>query len=277
MAGRFQGMRILITGASEGIGRAAARAFAAEGATVIAVARSEERLRSLASEAGADGRVVAIPADVGDAASMSVMAERVLREWGTPDVVVANAGIGLDALFSETTDEALREVFEVNVFGAVRTVRPFLGGMIERGSGRVLLISSVVGKRGTPHYSAYSASKFALHGMADALRAELRGTGVSVGVVCPSSTDTAFDSRKMRQGPRQEAVRVARHSAESVARAILRMAASRRREHVLSVEGKLMLLASRLAPGFIDWLLGRVLVARRPRPGGGRQGEGQQG
>ena len=183
------GRLVLITGASAGIGRVTALAFAALGDRVVAVARSADKLDTLRGESE---RIIPIVADVTDGPAMEAMAARVLDEHGVPDVVIANAGIGLDALFVETTDEALRRVLEVNVVGVYRTARPFVGPMCERGSGRILLVSSIVGKRGVPHYTGYSASKFALHGIADALRGELWGSGVSVGVVCPASTETDF-------------------------------------------------------------------------------------
>jgi short-subunit dehydrogenase len=250
---------VLITGASEGIGRAAALRFAARGDRVVAVARGAERLASLASEAGA-GRVIAESADVADPRSMDALSERVLARHGVPDVVVANAGIGLDARFCFMREEDMRAVFEVNVFGLVRTVKPFLPGMLERRSGRVLLVSSIVGKRGIPHYAAYSASKFALHGLADALRAELWRSGVSVGVVCPASTETAFADHARRAGPPQRRVRPRRHTADSVAQAIVSMAGSRRRERILGVEAKLLTFADLVAPGLVDAILARALT-----------------
>lgn len=252
------GRLVLITGASEGIGRAAALGFAARGDRVVAVARHAERLQSLAAEA-AGGMILPLVADVTDPMSIAAAAAGVQSEAGLPDVVVANAGIGLDARFTEMSDEDLRVVFEVNVFGLVRTVRAFLPEMLRRGSGRILLVSSIVGKRGIPHYSAYSASKFALHGIADALRAELWGSGVTVGVVCPASTETAFQEHARKSGPPQRRVRPRRHSAESVARAIVRMADSRRREQILGVEAKLMVLADLLLPGLVDRILARTL------------------
>ncbi len=255
---------VLITGASAGIGLASARAFVAEGARVIGLARSAERLAAIAVELGGPARFVAVPADVASGPSMEAAARRVLDEVGCPDVIVANAGIGLDALFQNTSDAALRSVFEVNVFGVFRTVRPFLPAMLRRGSGRIVIVSSVVGERGIPYYSAYSASKFALAGMADALRTELVGSGVSVGLVCPTTTESEFQTRLLREGPGQRRVRLRRHSAESAARAIVAMARSRRRKRVLSLEGKFLALAGKLAPGLVDRALGRML--RRAKP-----------
>ena len=99
--------------------------------------------------------------------------------------------------------------------------------------------------------------------MADALRAELWNSGVSIGVICPSSTDTGFQDRTIKQGAAQRRVRVRRHSAESVGRAIARMATSRRSEALLGVESKLMIFADAIAPRLVDWLLARTLT-RRP-------------
>ena len=260
MAIDLAGKHVLITGASWGIGHAAARAFVAEGAVVLAVARSKDRLDALAAELGGPARVATFVADVSDGPAMEALARTVIAGHGVPDVVIANAGLGMDARFEATTDDDLRKIFEVNVFGVVRTIRPFLPGMVARGRGRILVVSSVVGKRGIPNYAAYSGSKFALHGMADALRPELYGTGVTVGIVCPSSTTTEFAERKLRSGPPQKNVRVQKHSAESVARALVRMARSRRREMILSPEGKLMNAVNRLAPGLLDWILAKALV-----------------
>jgi short-subunit dehydrogenase len=250
---------ILLTGASSGIGRAAALRFAARGDRLLALARTSEALEQLAAEC--DG-ILPIVADVADAASMQSATRRILIEHGLPDAIVANAGIGLDALFHETTDEALHRLLEVNVVGVFRSVRPFVEPMLERGSGRIVIVSSIVGKRGVPHYAGYSASKFALHGAADALRAELWGSGVTVGLLCPSSTETSFRANGLRAGPQQNQKRPLRRSADYVARAVVAMADSRRREVVLGLESKLMCLIDAVAPGAIDWVMARALTRR---------------
>ena len=256
------GKTVLITGGSEGIGRAAAKMFAGRGDLVIATARTQPRLDELVAECP-PGRVIPRVADVADAAGMEALAAEVIEKHGVPDVVIANAGIGLDARVEETSDEQMARVLEINVMGVLRTVRPFISGMVSRGSGRILLISSVVGKRGIPHYTAYSASKFALQGMAESMRPELAGTGVTVGLIYPSSTESQFDQRKLRNGPKQKGTRLARHSAESVARAIVSMADSRRREMVLSLEGKAMAWVNKLSPALMDWILARALMKGR--------------
>ncbi len=260
--GRFQDKLVLITGASAGIGKVTAQEFVRQGARVIGTGRNLERLNKVRDEIGAD-HFVPVVADVADAGSMASMVTRILGEVGLPDIVIANAGIGHDAHFVDTSEEAWRELFDTNVFGVVRTVRPFVPGMIERGSGRVLLISSVVGKRGIPHYAAYSASKFALDGLADVLRVELVGTGVTLGTVYPSSTVSEFQERTARVGMDRRPKRPKRHPTIKVARAILQMAASTRPEMLLSFEGNFMVLVDKVSPRLVDWILSRVLQRRK--------------
>jgi dehydrogenase/reductase SDR family protein 7B len=260
MAFDLHGKNALVTGASEGIGLATAKRFVELGANVWALARNRERLEALSAELGGPPRLVPVAADVSDGPAMEAVTGRILSELGVPDVIVANAGISLDARFENTTDEDLESVYQVNVFGLVRSIRPFLPAMKERGSGRIIFVSSVIGKRGIPNYTAYSGSKFALHGMAEALRPELTRTGVKVGIVCPSSTESELRHRMKRIGPQQSDSRIRRHSAESVADAIVKMVRSGKREMVLSAEGKLMHWINRISPGLMDRILAKALV-----------------
>ncbi|MDH3626030.1 MAG: SDR family NAD(P)-dependent oxidoreductase [Acidobacteriota bacterium] len=254
------GRLVLLTGGSAGIGRAAAIRFVENGDRLVVVARNREALESLAKELGEDN-CIPFAADLTETNDADALTH-LLTGIGTPDVIVANAGIGLDARFAETTDEALERVFDLNVVAVYRTVRPHIDDMVRRGSGRILFVSSIVGKRGIPNYSAYSGSKFALTGIAEALRVELRKTGVTVGVVYPSSTETGFQDHLLREGPGQNRKRLRRHSADSVARAIVKMAGSRRRERVLSLEARFLNIANRLSPAAVDALLARALMRK---------------
>jgi dehydrogenase/reductase SDR family member 7B len=262
LATSLAGKLALVTGASSGIGRATSAAFVARGARVVAVARRQPALESLSAELGGLTHLVPLAADVTDPAAMEALVARVIAAAGLPDVIVANAGVGLDARFEATTDELWREVLEVNLLGVVRTVRAFLPQMVERGRGRIVIVSSIVGKRGTPHYAAYAASKFALHGMADALRAELVGSGVTVGLICPGSTETEFRAHQLGHGPSQRPVRPVRRSAEWVAERVVRLARSGRAESVPGLEGRLLVWADAVAPRAVDWVLGRMLARR---------------
>ena len=181
-------MHVLITGASSGIGAACAREFASRGARVALVARSADRLAEVASECGGDARPFVC--DVTDEHAVERMADAV-RQWaGTPDVVVNNAGAFVPGGVLETTVDGFRQQLEVNVVSAFSVTRAFLGGMLERGSGRVLMMGSVASVRGYPGGAAYGAAKHAMLGLARALREEAKGTGVSVTTLLPGAVRT---------------------------------------------------------------------------------------
>ncbi|WP_420456690.1 SDR family NAD(P)-dependent oxidoreductase [Rubrivirga sp.] len=184
-------MLVLVTGASRGIGAAVAQAFAARGARLALVARDADALAAVAercAEAGGEAR--AFRCDVTDADAVETMATAV-RDWaGTPDVVVNNAGHFEPGGLLETSPEAFRRQLDVNVVSAFLVTRAFLGGMLARGSGRVLMMGSVASVRGYPGGSAYGAAKHALLGLARAVREETKGTGVSVTTLLPGATRT---------------------------------------------------------------------------------------
>src|SRR5205807_5597067 len=163
------GSRMLITGASQGIGRALAAEAARRGAKVLAAARNDALLRELAAEAG----VEVLRADVTDPAGRQAMADAAQQRLGGLDVLVNNAGIGATGHFALASEERLRQIFEVNVFGLTETTRVCLPLLKKGTNPAVVNISSIVGKRGLPGRSEYSASKFAVQGFSEALRGEL--------------------------------------------------------------------------------------------------------
>jgi short-subunit dehydrogenase len=172
--------RVAITGASRGIGEALARAFAERGATLGLVSRSGEELKALAdSLPGAGHR--ALTADVGDAEDV----RGALEEFGEIDVVVANAGVAHYGRFDELEREAAERMTRVNWLGTVYTVQAALPGMLERGRGHVVIVSSGAALRTFPEAAVYGATKAAQRGFAEALRHELHGTGVSLTTVYP--------------------------------------------------------------------------------------------
>ena len=182
---------VLVTGASSGIGAAVAREFATRGARLALVARSADRLAGVVSECeerGGDAR--AFVCDVTDDRAVEAMADAV-RQWaGTPDVVLNNAGAFVPGGVLETTVDGFRQQLEVNAVSAFAVTRAFLGGMLERGSGRVLMMGSVASVRGYPGGAAYGAAKHAMLGLARALREEAKGTGVSVTTLLPGAVRT---------------------------------------------------------------------------------------
>lgn len=174
--------RVVITGASSGIGEALARHYAAGGARLGLVARRVERLQALiASLPGGPAAHLALPASVTDPASLQAAAQAYVTRIGVPDIIIANAGISVGTLTEEADDlGAFEAVLRTNVLGAVATFQPFLAAMRARGSGTLVGISSVAGVRGLPGAGAYSASKAALSRYLESLRVELRGSGLRV-------------------------------------------------------------------------------------------------
>ena len=190
-------MTVLVTGASQGIGAAVARAFAARGARLALVARSADRLAAVAADCArlgapaGGGAAEPFVCDVTDDAAVEAMAEAVCRWGGVPDVVVNNAGLFEPGSLLETSPAAFRRQMEVNAVSAFLVTRAFWEGMRARGGGRVLMMGSVASVRGYPGGVAYGAAKHALLGLARSLREEAKGTGVSVTTLLPGATRTA--------------------------------------------------------------------------------------
>jgi short-subunit dehydrogenase len=190
------GTRVLVTGASRGLGRALAEAFAWRGATLGLVARSEADLRALADELpGSDHKILI--ADVADRRQIA----SAVAAFGAIDVVVANAGIARYLNFAELSLDAADRMTAVNWLGTLHTVRPALTPMIERGSGHVVIVASGAGLRAFPQASVYGATKAAQLAFARALRHELSGTGVSVTVVLPGELETHLHDHQRDELP----------------------------------------------------------------------------
>jgi NAD(P)-dependent dehydrogenase (short-subunit alcohol dehydrogenase family) len=179
---------VLVTGCSTGIGRATAGMLRARGYRVLATARGADDLAALEAEG-----FETIPLDLGDADSVAACAEAAIeRTGGGPWGLFNNAGFGLPGAVEDLTRDALRAQFEVNLFGTVDLTVRLLPAMRKARSGRIVMNSSVVGFFSLPFRGAYSASKFALEGISDALRRELAGTGVFVSLVEPGPVRTRF-------------------------------------------------------------------------------------
>ena len=185
-------MVVLITGASQGIGAAVALAFAERpGSRLALVSRNEGKLEAVAEQCRTrDAEALVVPCDVTDDAAVDAMAARVHQRLGPPDVLVNNAGLFEPGGFLETSPEAFRRQVEVNAVSAFLVTRAFLPAMLERRSGRILMMGSVASVRGYPGGTAYGAAKHALLGLARSLREETKGTGVGVTTLLPGATLT---------------------------------------------------------------------------------------
>jgi 3-dehydrosphinganine reductase len=199
----IDGKLALVTGGSRGIGLAVSKELAARGASVWIAARDDDRLalarRQIEGVRRSDRQEVGtLTVDVADAAQVSSVLSAFTTETGVPDLLVNCAGVTHPGRFEELDLEIFRWMMEVNYFGTVHVTKAIVPGMIARGSGHIVNISSIAGFLGVYGYSAYGASKFAVAGLSDVLRAEMKPLGIGVSVVFPPDTDTeqlAYESQ----------------------------------------------------------------------------------
>jgi len=247
---------VVITGAAGGMGTALARRFAAAGARLGLLDLHQERLHELeASLQEADTEVVAVPCDVTDAGAVAAAVQTILDTFGRLDVLINNAGITHRSAFADTQISVFRKVMEVNFFGALHCTKAALPHLLQS-RGTIVVISSIAGFSPLFGRSGYAASKYALHGLFESLRCELRQQGVHVLMVCPGFTATGIENNalgadgKPVERPRSTTGRIARP--EEVAEAVFRGVVKKKERIVLSSVGKLAYWISRLAPSFYE-------------------------
>ncbi len=177
---------VLITGCSSGIGRCLAEQLSQSGHIVVATARCVEMLKDLPV-------ALKLPLDVTHPDSVTLAVASTIRQFGRIDVLINNAGYTMLGALEEVSDEETWQVFDVNVFGALRMIRAVIPQMRKQGTGSILNISSIAGRLSTPVNGTYSATKFALEALSDALRLELEPFGIRVVVVEPGAIQTRFD------------------------------------------------------------------------------------
>lgn len=253
MDNTFQNKVVVVTGASTGIGRETALAFAAAGAKVVLAARNEAQLRELA---GGNPQFLVVPTDVTHDDDVCRLVEATLAKWGRVDILVNNAGFGIRAELEKTAFEDAKRLMDVNVLGVIRCAQAVLPHMKKQGSGQIVNVGSVLSVVATPGNSVYSASKFAVRALSDAWRIELRGTGVDVILIMPGYTDTPFFENQVRYGgPVRVGPIKGGQSPAKVARTILRACRLRKREVALTIPGKFGVWAKRWCPWLIDYAL----------------------
>jgi short-subunit dehydrogenase len=251
---RLPGLRVLVTGASQGIGRALVVEAAKRGAKVLAAARSEALLAELAAEVRkAHGVVETVHADVTKPEDRQAMVDAAVKHYGGLDILVNNAGIGATGHFMDSEPEVLRAIFETNFFGVTETVRVFLPLLKQGVTPAIVNISSIVGKRALPARSLYSSSKFAVSGFSEAIRAELAKDGIDVLVVSPGLTQTNFSQNMLEQKAKMQFDHLRGMTSEQVAIATLRTIEKGKLDVTLTLKGKLLILVNRFFPWFVDW------------------------
>lgn len=252
---------VIITGASSGIGLACAKAFAREKAIVVLAARSLDKLEEIAGDLDPEGsRSLVVKTDVSIEEDCRHLVERTVETFGRIDILVNNAGISMRALFEEVEVPVLKRIMEVNFWGTVYCTKSALP-YIRESKGTIVGISSIAGFHGLPGRSAYSASKFAMHGFLESIRIENMRRGVHVLVLAASFTASnirrnALDAHGNMQGetPRREEKLT---SPERVAKNVLRSIRKKKRNRIMTLEGQLMVFFQRISPMVTDYVIFR--------------------
>ena len=245
----------VVTGASSGIGRELCQMLANENAIVLAVARRSERLQELVSACPSD-TVHPIVGDITDDSTRQQIADELAQfRGGACDLLVNNAGIGAIGPFAEASPDRLRKIMEVNFFAPVELARLLLPSLRKGNNSVICNISSVLGHRAVPDKSEYCASKFAMHGFSDSLRAELASENIQVTLVSPSTTKSEFFDQLIETDAASQSKSIGSWPPRRVAAAALRAIKSRRSEVICSIGGKALVYADRIAPPLMNRVL----------------------
>ncbi|NTW00447.1 MAG: SDR family NAD(P)-dependent oxidoreductase [Oscillochloris sp.] len=248
---------VIITGASAGIGAATARVFAAAGARVVLAARSADALERLAVTLS--GHPMVVPTDVGDAAQCHALVEQAMAVCGQVDILINNAGIGLAGPVAELATGDIERAIAVDLLGPLHLSQAVIPIMRRQGSGQIINVSSVLAAQTLPYLGGYAAAKSALERLSEALRMELRGSGVAVSVLRPGTTRTEFSQRRLGRGSERRRVAPKGVLPEMVAQALLRVAHQEPRLAYVTFGDQLALLVARLIPGVIEQVLSRTI------------------
>jgi dehydrogenase/reductase SDR family member 7B len=261
---KIQGKIAWITGASSGIGKALAEELFSRGAIVILSARSEGKLEVIKAhfDSFGEGRCFVVPCDVTQAESISQAIDKIKKTVSRVDILINNAGVSQRSLGLDTSLQVDRELFEVNFFGTVMVTKGLLPWMISCGGGHVVVMSSMAGKYGFRMRSAYAASKHALHGFFETLRAELHDKNIQVTMICPGrvKTDISIHSL-MGDGKvygRMDEGQARGVPVEKCARIVARAIERNRKEVFIGRPELFLLLVKRALPCLYYWIVNRV-------------------
>jgi short-subunit dehydrogenase len=256
------GARLILTGASGGIGRFLARLAAARGARLILAGRKREVLEEIAAPLQARGCDVATMAgDLTNAGDMQALMQMAKDRFGGLDVLINNAGVSSFGHFATSTEPILREIMEVNFFAPAELMR-LAAPLLRRGNRPAIVnVSSMCARRGVPAWSEYSASKFALAGLTESLRAEFARFDIDVLLVVPGLTQTDFASHSLRRDGRMQIDFAGGMPPENVAASVLRGLERGKSEIVLGREARWLLRVNRFLPRLVDRLMARRVRA----------------
>jgi len=250
--------RILLTGASAGIGEVLASLLANEGADLVLLARRKERLQKISEkikQQQRSGKVILIDGDITVPEVRHRAVQSAVKQLGGLDILINNAGVGATALIENTTQETLRRMFEVNFFALFELTQLALPHLKRGTQPMVVNLSSVVGLRGVPHYGAYGAAKFAVSGLSEVMRAEFAQNGIDVLLVCPGTTQTEFfdvlyQSTSAPSLPKHRPV-----TSEHVAVRIVRAMKRGTHKIIPYFPAAFLEKLNRFFPRFVDWVM----------------------
>jgi NAD(P)-dependent dehydrogenase (short-subunit alcohol dehydrogenase family) len=275
MRRNLQDMVVVITGASAGIGKALAEALHARGARLALAARRLDRISELVSRLGSD-RHIAVQTDVSDQAQCESLVAKTLDRFGGLDTLVCNAGYGVLRPVADTPADEIMQMFRTNVFGTTDCIRAAVPHMRRRQisggyRGQVMIVSSVVARRGLPFYGVYSATKAAQLSLAEAMRVELKSDAIAVTSVHPIGTDSVFGDAARRAAKHNRGIKQLPHevrqSAETVARKMVDAIEAPRPEVWPFGPSRIAVSVGTLIPGLVDRVMSkRVAVEEVPTP-----------
>ncbi len=250
--------RVMITGASSGIGWHLAKQFALENANIIVCARRKDRLEELANSIqSAGGKCHIVTGDITQVDTRARLLQTCQTELGGLDILINNAGVGAMGRFDEATPERLRQIFEVNFFSAVNLIRESLP-MLRAGQTPIIVnMGSVLGHRAVPLKSEYCAAKFAMHGFTDALRAELSQDKIDILLVSPSTTDSEFFDSAIEDRTGKNWKKGNSMAPDVVAAKTIRAIKKGKHEIILTHGGRFLVWLDRFVPGIANRLMAK--------------------
>jgi dehydrogenase/reductase SDR family member 7B len=261
---------VVITGGSSGIGKALAMVFGKSGSKVVITGRNEERLNDVGMELDAlNIENLCLNLDVAKETDNELLVDETIKVFGKIDVLINNAGISMRALFEEIEIDAFKKVMDINFYGTLYATKYCLPHILKT-KGSVVGVSSINGYRGTPARTAYTASKFAMNGFFESLRTEVMHRGVHILVACPGFTGTNIrktaltaDGTVQGDTPRDEEKMM---TAEEVAQHIYKAVLKRKRDIVLTTQGKLAVFLNKWMPGRMDEIVFNVFAKEPDSP-----------
>lgn len=258
MVRTLHGRRILITGASSGIGRCLTEQCAALGSRVILAARSSDLLRELADSLKAKKfEAIAVTADVTKEADRQTLLQTTLDRLGGLDVLINNAGVASFGHFATSSEDILRQIMEVNFFAPAELIRSAIPILVKGNQPAIVNIASMCGRRGLPAWTEYSASKFALCGLTEALRGEMARFDIDVLLMVPGLTRSDLPRHLLRNDGKMKIDFPGGMAPSDVAAAVIRSLEKNRTETVLGREARWMLRVNRFFPRLVDRLIAR--------------------